>query len=440
MRPSPVPVRLLSAAASPLCGDPGRWIERTLDRFVDHYVDADGLLITTLDSDGVILDPTPLIADFGDVLPFLAKFGRRDFVDHQIEAAEPHLASALFRNRGRIRLFDNHDWLLGLLELHELTGDRALLRRAQEGALTLIETMFVDDLLIDATIEWRDPRSWLQPASPFNGGYIELWLELHARTGDARFLDASGRLAARWLRTDGFRQTGVFHRELCARSSAISRIAGLGATSSARLFKDNTNFVWSLLSLWEATGDDRWKEAIGRWIAGFRAHFLNHGDVFLWLDRNGGGHEVSLKAAFASIDLLCDIHAADLSTDALPCAVTIARRWSAHQWSSGLFPERPGGPRDHLDANVDMAISLLKLGGHTGLADFTDRARATARAVVARHDSPLGLVQAVDRDGRVRDPRIIVKYQGLALKLALAPDDPAALLADPALLKLLRDR
>jgi uncharacterized protein YyaL (SSP411 family) len=440
MRPSPIPVRLLSIPTSPLCGDPGLWIELTLDRFLDNYIGAEGLLITTLGSDGTILDPTPLIADFGDVLPFLAKFGLRDFVEHQIEAAEPHLASALFSNRGRIRLFDNHDWLLGLLELHELTADRALLRRAQEGAMTLIETMFVDDLLIDATIEWRDPRSWLQPASPFNGGYIELWLELHAKTGDALFLEASRRLAARWLRTDGFRRTGVFHRQLCSRSATISRLAGLGATSSAQLFKDNTNFVWSLLSLWEATGEQRWKQAIERWIAGFREHFLNHGDVFLWLDRKDGGHEVSLKAAFASIDLLCDIHNAGLSTDALPCAETIARRWAAHQWTNGLFPERPGGAHDHLDANVDMAISLLKLAGLTGHADYADHARATARAVVARHISPLGLVQAVDRDGVARDSRIIVKYQGLALKLALAPDDPAALLANPALLKLLRDR
>ena len=38
--------------------------------------------------------------------------------------------------------------MLGLLELHELTANRALLRRGQEGAMTLIETMFVDDLLI----------------------------------------------------------------------------------------------------------------------------------------------------------------------------------------------------------------------------------------------------------------------------------------------------
>ncbi|MFC0242368.1 hypothetical protein [Rhodopseudomonas telluris] len=430
----------MSAPASPLCGDPGDWIDRTLDRFNDNYVDADGMLITTLDSNGTIVDPTPLIADFGDVLPFLAKFGRREFVDRQIVAAEPHLTSALFRNRGRIRLFDNHDWLLGLLELHELTGEQGLLRRAQEGALTLIDTMFVNDLLVDATIDWRDPRSWLQPASPFNGGYIELWLELHAKTGDMRFLDASRRLAARWLRTEGFRRNGVFHRELCARSATISRFAGLGATSSARLFKDNTNFVWSLLGLWEATAEDRWKQAVEHWIVGFSKHFLNRGDVFLWLDRNGGGHEVSLKAAFASIDLLCDIHAAGLSPSALPCAETIARRWSTHHWPNGLFPERPGGSCDHLDANVDMAISLLKLGGYTGCADFTERARATARAVLAQHDSPLGLVQAVDREGRVRDSRIIVKYQGLALKLALAPDEPAALLADPALLKLLRDR
>jgi hypothetical protein len=430
----------LTRTVTSLCGTATDWVEQTLDLCVTRYVGADGLLVTALGADGTIVDPTPLIADFGDVLPFVARFGRMDFVEGQIELARPHLSDALFRHGGRVRLFDNHDWLLGLLELHEATGDAAFLALAREGATTIADTMFVDDLLVDGTIEWRDPRTWLLPASPFNGGFIELWLELHAAAGEPGFLEASRRLAARWMRSEGFRSTGVFHRTLCSWSPLLGRLAAHGTTSSARLFKDNTNFVWSLLDLHRTTGEERWRDGLTRWIDGFRRHFLNDGDVWLWLDRRGVGHEVSLKAAFASIDLLCDLHAAGVSTSALDLAETIARRWSAHQWPNGLFPETPAGARDHLDANVDMAIALIKLAGHTGREAYAERARAAAHAVVERHRSPLGLVQAVGRDGAVHDGRIIVKYQGLALKLAIAPDRPEDLLSDPALMKLLRDR
>lgn len=424
----------------PLCGPGTGWVEQTLELCVSRYLGADGLLVTALGADGGIVDPTPLIADFGDVLPFLARLGRVDFVERQIALARPHLSDALFRHRGRVRLFDNHDWLLGLLELHQATGDAGFLALARSGATTIVDTLFVDDYLIDGTIEWRDPRTWLMPASPFNGGFIELWLELHAATGDPRFLEASTRLAARWARSDGFVATGVFHRVLCSWSPGLGRLVAPATTSSARLFKDNTNFVWSLLDLFQATGDARWREVIDRWIEGFRRHFLNDGDVWLWLDRHGAGHEVSLKAAFSTIDLLCDLHAAGVSDGALDLAETIARRWSAHQWPNGLFPETPTATRDHLDANVDMAIALLKLAGHSGREAHAERARAAAQAVVAHHRSPLGLVQAVGRDGAVQDGRIIVKYQGLALKLAIAPDRAEDLLSDPALLKLLRDR
>ncbi|MCK1397434.1 hypothetical protein IVB45_07880 [Bradyrhizobium sp. 4] len=425
---------------SSLCGQNHDWIERTLELCVNRYVGADGLLITALSSDGAIVDPTPLIADFGDVLPFLAHFGRRDFVERQIKAARPHLSNSLFRNRGRIRLFDNHDWLLGLLELHELTGDASLLALARDGAFTLIKTMFIDDFLVDGTIEWRDARTWLRPASPFNGGYIELWLELYAATGDPGFVQASRRLAARWIETEDFRETGIFHRVPCSYSSAASRLAGYATTSRARLFKDNTNFVWGLLSLWQATAEERWRHAITDWLRGFRSLFLNEGDVFLWLGRQRDGHDVSLKAAFSSIDLLCDLYLGGVQEGALELAFAIARRWVTHQWANGLFPETPDGERDHLDANVDMAIALLKLGGVSGRSDYVEQARKTANAVIRYHSSPLGLVQAVGKDGQVRDSRIIVKYQGLALKLALAPESPAALLSNPALLKLLRDR
>jgi len=425
---------------SVLCGDHLEWAERVLDRCETRYVRADGLLITALDGDGVISDPTPLLADFGDVLPFMGRLGRTDFVDRQMALARPLLSDALYAPHGRLRLFDNHDWLLGLLELHAVTGDPALLDLAVEGATTLIQRFFVDDLLTDGTAYWKDPRTWLSPASPFNGGYIELWIELYDLTGDASFLRASQRLAGRWNRTAGFQRHGVLEKIFCARSKTLDRLAGRGARLRSLLFKDNTNFVWSLLALHAATQDPEWGRMIRRWIEGFQDHFLNAGQVWLWLDRRMQGRDASLKAAFSSIDLLCDVHAAGVSDQALPIARVIADSWLALAWDSGLFPEHPGGRRDHLDANVDMAVALLKLAGLTGHAPYAEAAARAAEAVVSQHEGPHGLVLAVDDRGGVADPRIIVKYQALALKLALAPRDPTILWADRTLMTLLRDR
>jgi hypothetical protein len=232
----------------------------------------------------------------------------------------------------------------------------------------------------------------------------------------------------------------VFFRIFSARASWLDRLAASAATLQVQLFKDNTNFVWSLLALAQATGDARWAAMVLRWVEGFETLFLNEGEVWLWLDRSLQGHDISLKAAFSAIDLLCDIALVDLSDRALMLAETIAQRWLGLQWENGLFPETPDGRGDHLDGVVDMAMALMKLAGITKNHVYAAAAARAARGVVAHHETPNGLVLRVDRDGAVVSGRIIVKYQSLALKLALAPADPAQFIGDDDLLVLLRDR
>lgn len=428
------------ATTTPLCGEDLSWADRVIARCETRYVGDQGLLVTELDGEGQVTNPEPLLADFGDVLPFLERFGRPDFVAEQLKAAKPHLKTGLYAPGGRIRLFSNHDWLLGLLELYRSTGDQDLLKQADAGARTIIERMFVRGLLVDELPVLASPRTWLGRASPFNGGYIELWLELYELTGERIFLEASERLAAAWAQTPGFREHGVFFRIFSARAPWLDRLAASAATLHVQLFKDNTNFVWSLLALAQATGSGRWAGMVSRWVEGFEALFLNGGEVWLWLDRSLKGREVSLKAAFSAIDLLCDISLAKLSDRALPLAEIIAQRWLGLQWENGLFPETPGGRGDHLDGVVDMAMALMKLAGITKNGTYAEAAARAARGVVAHHETPNGLALRVDRGGVVVSGRIIVKYQSLALKLALAPADPAQFIGDDDLLVLLRDR
>jgi len=424
----------------PLCGH-NDWVEQALDRVEKLYVGSHGVLVTTLDSNAQIIDEEPLIADFGDVLPFMNRFGRGAFVKAQIEAARPFLSSGLYQSNGRIRLFSNHDWLLGLLELFRATEEQPFLDKAADGARTLIGSFFVGGLLIDENVSWRHPKSWLCAASPFNGGYIELWNELHGETGDRIFLESAKALAAGWIGTPGFRQHGIFARTLCAYSRLLDRALRPAARMKARLFKDNTNLVWGLLDLYAATGDDRWRAAIEKWLSGFEAHFFNDGMVFLWLDNKLCGQDATLRAAFSTIDLLCDLAAGGIVADrALGLAERIAHRWVETQWENGLFPENSGCEFDHLDSNVDMAIALMKLAGMTGQEKYAVAARRAAQGVITHHQRQNGFVLAVTKEGGVSDGRIIVKYQALLLKLAIAPDDPQALICDRDLLYFLRDR
>lgn len=432
---------IASNGPEPLLANAGPWVERTLARFHAHYLGEHGLIVTTIDGDsGAITDNEPLIADFGDVLPFLARFGDTAFALDQVARARSRIGGGLYREAdGGIRLFTNHDWLLGLIELHELTGEQAFLDGAVEGAHAVLDGFERSGLLIDEAPSLRRPRTLLQRSSAFNLGYVELLVDLHALTGEARFIDAARRIAKAYAATDYFAAQGVFGTVFCSWSRPVDKLAANAAQMRSLLFKDNSNGAWSLLALYQAEPEPALRRVIERWIAGFEACYWNGGDVQLWRDRQGA-RDVALRAAFASLDLLCDLHLAGFEGRPIELATAIGDRWLGHQWANGLFPEHPGRSGNHVDCNTDMTVSLMKLAGITGEARFAEAAQRSSRAVVALHETDLGMVLSVDTTGMALDERIIVKYQSLALKLALLPADPAALIADTALIKLLRDR
>ncbi len=397
--------------------------------------------MSVLDDRGQVLDAEPIVPDFGDILPYLDHYGYGDFALEQIRLAQGHIKAGLFHRGGRVRLFENHDWLLGVVEMYERTGEHWLLKLAHSGSQSLVDLFVRHMLLIDERPRFGDWRSWLMRSNPFNGGYIELLVDLHRATGDHRYLDWSSFLADGWIKTPYFQSNGLFASTVCVGPRVASPVLSRFALRRVRLFKDNTNMMWGLLAVAQATGERRFTDAIETWLAGFERHFWNRGRVWLWIDRLGNGREPSLKAAFSSMDLLCDLHHAGIGDGrALVLASAIGDYWLGIQWSNGLFPEFPGGSTDHLDANVDMVGALTKLATLSGQTIYREAAVACALQVLEAHDSPAGYTLAVNDDGTVADGRIIVKYQALITKLDLLMGQTGPALWEQAESRLLRDR
>tara|TARA_R110002110_G_scaffold54639_4_gene156689 strand:- start:11768 stop:13069 length:1302 start_codon:yes stop_codon:yes gene_type:complete len=424
----------------PLCGANISWVDQTVARFQSQYIGSDGLIISALQGNGAIADATPLIADFGDVFPFLHAWNCNAFIEQQISKASAYLKKDLFEHNGFVSLFLNHDWLLGLLELYRLTGNAEYIERATRASHTIINNYFVNDVLVDSLPSIKRPKSLLCPATSFNVGYVELWLELHDITGDELLLEASTRLARTWIETDDFIRHGFFPRILSSHSHHLDKALRFASKNRALLFKDNTNCIWSILALYQKTGEPYWQEAIECWIDGFETHFFNNGDVYLYLDQSLKGQSPALRAAFSVIDFMCDYAIATGSTRTEKLACRIADRWLTYQWPSGLFPESGDADHDHLDCNVDMAIALTKLSGINDRRSYLEAAQKTAKAIIAHHRTDLGYCLSVKKDGSPYDSRIIIKFQALMLKLALTPANGQAVLADSSLLYLLRDR
>ncbi len=441
----PAPAR--TPAAVPAPSPPADFAGAVARRFERLYRGPSGLFGTEADIHGHLTDSTPVLADFGDIQPFLWAIGKRNEALEQIHLADPFLVGGLVARGNQIFAADNHDWLLGLVELARLSGSTGLVNQAAAAGRELHRRLFRDGLAARSVPLGEDrprngPPGLLVRTSPLGASYIELFVDLHVLTGDSWFLDEARRQARAWRTSPFFRRYGLFRRfEVIGFPLASAAGSRLSREPLVRLFKDNTNLIHSILALHRVAPEPLLEEMLGQWMEGFAAHFLNDGAVGLHLDRRLRCDAPSLKAAFSAIEVLCDGHTCFPERAVwLERASRIAAWWLARQWPCGLFPLTPGAPADHLDANVDMVVALLKLAERTGNDAFSQSAWTCARAVLDLHQRTGGYVLSVDTDGRVVDGRVFVKYQGLVLKLALLPAPGGSIYADQGLFTLLRDR
>lgn len=419
------------------------FVAEILDRFATTYQGSHGLFVTAVDERGAHIDPAPVLPDYGDILPFLWACGRRELVEQQLSRAKPHLRHGLVVTGDRITALDNHDFLLGLVELAAMSGSQSFQDPAAATARELHRVFYRNGTAVcEVPVDGTGSRARLPRTSPFNAGYIELFVDLNRITGDTWFLEQARREAAVWISNPFFRRFGLFRRiEFADRPWLSSAARSLSRGPLVRLFKDNTNLVYALLALQSADPSERIETAILHWMGGFQARFLRDGGVPLHLDKHFRPEEPSLKAAFPVVDLLCDAHAVLPGNDEwLEWAMTVADFWMARQWPQGPFPLTPHGDQDHLDANTDMVVALNKLAERTGRNRYRAAASRCAEGILRLHRRPAGYVLSVDEAGKTGDGRVFVKYQGLLLKIELVWESPGLLYGNARLLSLLRDR
>lgn len=408
--------------------------EAHLARLPTCWRRADGSLGTTYEGE-TCTDPTPLVADLGDTAPFLAAIGDVDGALVLAKAADAHLAHGLFPRGHRTYLFDNHDLVLGWLDLYEQTGQSWLLDRASVALERIATTFDVRGCLVDHT--GRLGIHSLR-ASPFNGGYIETAIDLHRLTGRSDALGWAERWAAHLVASPWFTTHGMYSRFATPRLPLLGTVLGrLSKSGPVRIFKDNTNCVWGILALHAFAPAPRWSAAVERFLGAAEAAFDHAGHMPQFPGRPS--HFELAPHAFL-VDLLVDIAGAGIAADrALALAVKLAGIVERHRWPSGLIPAHEGAERDHVDIMVDYGIALCRLAERTGEPVWREKAQAGWAQTWATHATPHGLVLGVGIDGSIRDPRIIVKYQFLAVKSLLAAASTNQL-GDPALDRLLRDR
>lgn len=413
---------------------------KILTLFTSSYTQNDKLIKSLL-PDGKLDSGNLLVPDFGDVLPYLYYFGLKEFCETQIQYADSSLRQGLFVRGGKVRLFLNHDWLFGLLELYRLTGRIDYLDKLEKGLQTVSSNYFYNNKLTDEPFSYSGITSFLGRSKEFNGGYIELYSELSSCTSNKTYLEVAENLAKGIESDPLFHKTGLIGRKLSVYFPVADRVLRVFSNQSVKLFKGNTNTIYGVLALYKQSPEVRWRELLLAWVDGFEKYFWNHGMVYLELDNRMRPRNVSLKAAFSALDLLVQLYENKiLPRSKLYLVHEIARSWIRKRWANGLFPLAPGGNKDHLDANTDMAIAISRLGHVTGDSEYFDIALEVKESIWKNHMTDFGLVNQISDKGEFVDPRIYVKYQSLYLKLVIIEKFGFRAFEDPVLEALLQDR
>jgi len=379
------------------------------------------------------VDPEPLVADLGDTAPFLAALGFERPALDLARAACNHLTRGLYRRGSRAYLFDNHDLMLGWLELHEQTGEPWLLQRCCDGLRAIQAECEVSGRLVD----WAGPgeRSWR--ASSFNAGFIEVAVDAYRATQDGLYLDWAKRWAWHAIGARSFRRHGLWSRFDTPRWEWLGAILGrLSKHGPCRIFKDNTNCVWGLLSIFSEAAEPELGQAIGQFVRVLTQLYHQHGHIPQYPGRE---LRFDLAANVFVADLLADIVHFTGETSALDLACNLVDAIEQRRWQNGLLPRGAGQPGDHLDIMTDYGVALCKLDALGAGRRLFQLAAEGWSSAWRWHQSEHGLVLSVGSDGRVIDDRIIVKYQFLATK-ALLIGEHNDVYAKPGLWRLLRDR
>lgn len=394
---------------------------------------------TSLDGlSGCWINQDPVIDDFGDIAPFLISHGEEQLVSNMHDCATIYLYRGLYVTDGKIELFYNHDWIFGLLESYRLTSQQKYLIHAREALDTVMELHLNKGYLVDFYDLNKGVSS--KAFNPFNGGYIELYLDLYRYTTEEKYLEFAQSFALKLFSQSKFISNGYFVSVWNVENQFLNFWHGLRRQVSGRLFKDNSNVIFSLLEFYRLKRSPFLKTQLSILSAGIIKNFIKNDISYQMITKWGWHKTADLKAGFVLVDLLTEFACLDInSEDSMRAARDVADFWISEQWNIGLIPLIPNGNTDHLDSNVDFAIALCKLYSLTKNEYYWENALKIKNSIFTYHLAKYGFVMSVNSSGVIEDSTVKVKYQGLVLKLKYLPETPTDIFQNE-LWKELKDR
>ena len=358
--------------------------------------------------------------DLGDITPYLWLLGAMPAIERLHAQAAARTVDGLLADGGNIHAFDNHDYVLSFYLLYRLSDEGIWRERFLTSCRALRERFFSGAM----------PAAWIgidgRPSLKCSAtayGLLELFCL--AQTIDPTG-DWTGFVAGQLPRIDRAldRQPLPMVPRTAATRFGMTVYNPKPGRPWSRLFKDNSNLIFALLTYLKVTDDHAVVPLLRRIITAIDQTLFDEdaGWAFteVWQRR---GRAVPAEPRLVGNTIAIELCSAVSGNAALTGALDPGKAQAfideplQEAAEEGLVPMAPAAGLQHLDMTVDfVTTTVLWLHGRGEKATAED-VLARGTAALHRHQTARGLATLADRDGPRGD--VCIKYNFLVVKLAV---------------------
>lgn len=398
-----------------------------------------------------------ILDNFDDIVPFLDYFGYSDIIYSQIELLNTSSYEEELAVNGILYSYKIDEYMGGLNHMAKKYGDtksNLLLEDAIKKTFNyfIYESQFSD-------LYNLDKRKAANFYSTWSAGFLETILEIK----DKKYINEVELIIKAWIKSEFFQKFNLFpfrsslnnlNKNLEKINSFLNNWCSevpekinnhpnkfknfiyekfnyydyknfinryLRSGHWAQLMKSNTTPVFTMIELYKLTKKEIWSKSIISWLDSALDKFVdNNATPFeIWYPDNKKSFP-SLTAGFILIDVICDVYNFVQRNDKwLETASKIANTCNSWSWDVGLIPMSPLSEINHLDNQIDFAISIRKLAELTNNHSLLQASFTLVEKTLVMHYSKEGFYTHLFQDGsfkKLTHNTIDPKYNGLLLK------------------------
>ena len=387
---------------------------------------------------GEVINNTPIFEDFGDIVPLFLLCKKKSFLKNEFNALDKHLSNDLYHSNNKfhskniVHTYDWSDLIYGLI-LFNKNKKNIKARLHIKKYFDLIKNQIVKKKFISTVGLKFFKLTYFLPICSMNGCamYPELLIYEKNTPSYKSNLSFAKKIINTWINDQFYKKYNLFpdYLEYKGKKNLFDKIFIFifkkhirAKNNSVSLFKQNTNSIASILSIYLITQDQNYKNIIYDWYKALKKNLKKKDNLFVnkWSvnDKKIG---VWHSSNFQLVDILCDFNFYLNDKYFIIEAEHIANALIKKLGKFSILPLKKNDATAHCDSQVDFAVSLVKLYKLTKKKKYLKNSIKIMDSVKKYFYKKYGMVEFINTTNKKETTELCkIKFLILSLKGWLA--------------------